>query len=341
MILPECEALDQLPYFDRDARGKLKLADGVADKIIDFHTHLGWHFLFTKPVNQDLSTDEVLTFFPQRGNPLDLDHYASQDYTPESTKVAELETLRSIWSTQGFARTHTAKNLVAEMDRFRVTHAVILAIDFPVGPGSRNSQIYLESARRYPRLIPFVSVHPYNPFMEKKVRKLQAAGGVGMKIHPPMQLVRANNPRSIKLAKLCGELGLPCLYHSGASDIAPKWQEDLPAIKHFWKPVEQLPNTTFIFGHSGIHLYKEAIALGKDHPNVYLETSGQPGWRIREMIEGMGPDRILFGSDWPYYTIPFPLAKALQATDDRPEIRRKILYENAKNLLAKFGVKVE
>lgn len=338
MKLADCMALDQLPYFEKDERGKLRLAAGVADKIIDFHTHIGLNYLFTKPVDLDRIDDEAKPFFPLHGNPVDLDVYSAVSFTPENAKLAEKETLKQAYTSQGWHETHTPRNLLDEMDRFRVTRAVILAIDFPLGPLSCTSEHYLRAAKKYPRLIPFISVHPYNPFMTRRVKKLVAAGGVGMKIHPANQLMNAANDRCMKLSKLCGELGLPCLYHTGASDIAPKWQQDLPHVKYFWKPVAEQPDTVFIFGHAGIHYYKEAIELGKAYNNVYLELSGQPPARIREMIDGMGPDRLLFGSDWPYYTEAVPLAKVLLATEGMPEVRKKILYDNGRALLERFKI---
>ncbi|HUT55260.1 MAG TPA: amidohydrolase family protein [bacterium] len=338
MKLADCQALDTLPYFQRDGEGKLILAEGVAERIIDSHAHVGLNYLFARPVDQDREDEEPLTFFPARGNPVDMDVYSAVCFTKENERIAQRETVKQAYTTRGFAATHTAKNLVNEMKRMRVENAVILAVDFPLGALSRTSRHFLAAARKYPQLIPFISVHAYDLFMERKVRALAAAGGKGMKIHPPMQLVRANNRRVMKLLKLCGELKLPCLFHTGASDIAPKFQQDLPAIKHFWEPVERFPEVTFIFGHAGIHYYKEAIELTKKHPNVYLETSGQPPARIREMIDAGIPDRVLFGSDWPYYMVALPLAKVLLATEGLPDVRHKILYGNARGLLDRYGI---
>jgi hypothetical protein len=338
MKLADCQALDTLPYFKRDDKGALVLADGVADKIIDFHAHIGLNYLLARPVDLDREDDEPKTFFPPRGNPVDLDVYSAVCFTEEYEKIAQRETIKQAYTTSGFAGTHTARNLANEMARMKVENTVILAIDFPLGPLSRTSQLFLKAAGKYPRLIPFVSVHAYDMFMEKKVRALRAAGGAGMKIHPPMQLVRANNKRVMKLIKLCGELKMPCLFHTGASDIAPKFQQDLPAIKHFREPVERMPEVTFIFGHAGIHMYKEGIEMVKQHGNVYLELSGQPPARIREMIDAGISDRLLFGSDWPYYMVALPLAKVLLATEGMAEVRKKILYDNARALLDRMGV---
>ncbi len=338
MKLADCLALSDLEYFELNEKGKLVLAGGVADKIIDFHTHVGMNYLFAPPVDLDRFDDEIETFFPLRGNPVDLEVYSAQSFTKENARIAEKETVKQGLLNGGFARTHTARNLIDEMDRMNVVNSVILAIDFPLGPFSRSSELHLEAARKYPRLIPFISVHPYAPGMEKRARLLKEMGGVGMKLHPAMGLFRANNKRAVKVAELCGKLNLPVLCHTGGSDIAPQWQQDLPHVKYFWGPVEAMPETTFIFGHAGIHYYREAIELAREFDNVHLELSGQPPSRIREMLEAGIEDKLLFGSDFPYYVLALPLAKVLLATKGAPEARRKLLYGNAARLLDKFGI---
>jgi uncharacterized protein len=340
MVIKDCIALSELPYFELDDQGRLKLAAGVADKIIDSHTHLGLNYLFAPAVNLDREDREAQTFFPLRGNPVDTDVYAALAFTPENAKIMEHENLKQGLRNNGYAATHSAKNLTDELARMNGVRCIILAIDFPLGPFSRTSELYMRAAQKYPQLIPFVSVHAYDPFMESKVRKFKAAGAVGMKIHPAMQLVRANNKRVMRLIKLCGELKLPCLFHSGSSDVAPAFQKDLPRVEYFREPIAAMPEATFILGHSGIHMYREAIELAQKYPNVFLELSGQPPARIREMIDAGIEDRLLFGSDWPFYPIAFPLAKTLLATENLPAVREKLLFTNARDLLARFGVKI-
>ena len=224
------------------------------------------------------------------------------------------------------------------MDRNRVTKSVILAIDYP-NSLSRNTKHYLKCSEMYPRLITFCSVHPHDTRVEAKTHKFKEKGAVGMKLHPPNQLVRANNDKCMALTKLCGELGLPCLFHAGASSLAPDFQADYPAIKHFWEPVQKQPGTTFILAHGGMNMYKELIDLAVKHENVHIELSGQAPGPMREMIEAGLEDRMYFGSDWPYYIEELPLAKVLIATEGLPEARKKILYDNAAGMLESMGVK--
>jgi predicted TIM-barrel fold metal-dependent hydrolase len=54
---------------------------------------------------------------------------------------------------------------------------------------------------------------------------------------------------------------------------------------------------------------------------------------MRQVIEEADLDRIVFGTDWPFYHHALPLAKVLILTEGRPALRRKILHDNAARLL--------
>jgi predicted TIM-barrel fold metal-dependent hydrolase len=47
----------------------------------------------------------------------------------------------------------------------------------------------------------------------------------------------------------------------------------------------------------------------------------------------VGADRLLFGSDWPFYHLAVTLAKVLIVTEGRPDDRYAILRGNADHLL--------
>ncbi len=76
--------------------------------------------------------------------------------------------------------------------------------------------------------------------------------------------------------------------------------------------------------------YKEdPVTLFREH--VWIN----PFWEddVREVVEVMGPDRVLFGSDWPHIEgMPQPLDYAAELEGFDPETRRKILRDNAASL---------
>ena len=55
---------------------------------------------------------------------------------------------------------------------------------------------------------------------------------------------------------------------------------------------------------------------------------------IRRLIDECGPDRLVFGSDWPFYPLATSQAKLLLATRARPEALEPVLRGNALRLFA-------
>ena len=63
-------------------------------------------------------------------------------------------------------------------------------------------------------------------------------------------------------------------------------------------------------GHGNIVYINAAIDVAARNPNVFLETSGMPMHaKIREAVERVGPDRVLYGSDAPFHHPAVELAK--------------------------------
>jgi predicted TIM-barrel fold metal-dependent hydrolase len=54
---------------------------------------------------------------------------------------------------------------------------------------------------------------------------------------------------------------------------------------------------------------------------------------VRRILERAPEERVLFGSDWPFYHQAVPLAKVLLATEGAPRTRRRVLRDNAARLL--------
>jgi predicted TIM-barrel fold metal-dependent hydrolase len=91
-----------------------------------------------------------------------------------------------------------------------------------------------------------------------------------------------------------------------------------------------------ILGHGGARDLPDAIPVAQRHANVFLGIASLGASAILRLLEAVGPERIVFGSDWPFYPVATSLAKLLLATQDRPEAREPMLRGNALRILA-FG----
>src|SRR5207247_10537193 len=101
------------------------------------------------------------------------------------------------------------------------------------------------------------------------------------------------------------------------------------------RAAEARTEATIILGHLGGYFHvDEAIDAADRHPNLVLETSAMPyPAKIREAVERLGPDRVLYASDGPACSPRIEVEKVrlggLGAEDER-----LVLGENAARMLA-------
>jgi predicted TIM-barrel fold metal-dependent hydrolase len=322
--------LARLPYFELREGRTLALADPALGPIADVHTHLALSYGPTGKVDLWRRHDETEHYLPV-SQQVDLDVYANRNFTEENLKTLTRDLTIGSLGTAGMRRTHTAPNLIAEMSDLGIAVSVLLPIDFPVL--SHNAETYLEVAKRSAgRLVSLGSVHPFASRPEQRLAEQKEAGARGVKVHPAVQSVRPDHPRAMRLYRACGPLGLPVLWHCGPVGIEPRRGRELSQLKHYWRAIHDHPDTTFVLGHSGALQWTMALELIKTYPNVYLEVASQSLHAIGRLIDEAPTDRLMLGSDWPFYHQGMAVAKVLMATEERQDVRRRILWDNAAEL---------
>ncbi len=324
--------LAELDYFKRLDDGRLALVEPGLEDLIDFHTHVGWTVLAPK-VDIAREVPETRHFF-SADLKVNLDVYSGQNLFEEHPKMIYEDLLPCILSLsrRGKNYTHTVPNLLKEMDMLKIEKSIVLGLDIII---SNNARRLGKAIGNHPRLVFFCIVHPKHPRRDKRIEEYLALGALGMKLHPEAQLKAVDSPEMIRLVQLWQKKsgGMPVLPHSGYNGYEPKRAREKADMKRYWALAEVLEESPLVLGHAGMNFYREAISIAEKHSNVFLEVSGQPPAHLKDMIERLGPDRLLFGSDWPFYPQAMPLAKVLIATEGHPEARIKILRDNARRLL--------
>ena len=186
-----------------------------------------------------------------------------------------------------------------------------------------------EAAAAHPSLIGFATMHPDFTDVEAEVERAISLGLRGFKIHPDSQQVNADDPRLMRLyAAIAGRL--PLTIHAGDY----RWDYSHP--RRIRAVLRAFPNLTVNAAHfGGWSLFDLAVEfLESEH--CFMDLSSAMVWlgqrRTRELIEIYGPERILFGSDYPMMTPAMELQRlaALQL-DERS--RELILWRNAERFL--------
>ncbi len=328
--------LTELPWFSHDEQGRIVLSEPERiGPIIDFHAHLGFAIFFSPALDLRRSTPETLHNFPMRGVPVDLSLESGLNLEMHQPGRVVRQYMQSMVSNRGDQATHTVPNLQAEMALMNVEQTVVMAIDFPFG--AQNSGAYLRAMRGEKNLIPFVAVNPLKPGWEARMDRLVAAGARGLKIHPYSEFMTSDHPLIISMLRRWARTGLPVQFHTAFNSIAPGFLQLLSRMESFEKALRTFPEITFVLGHAGMDFYEKAVEYADTYHNVYLEIDGQPPENLYRIFEKVDHSRILFGSDWPFFPIALPLAKALIGTDGDDALRRKVFYDNAATLLESYS----
>lgn len=312
--------------------GRIVVVDPSMRGAVDVHTHLALAYVLPPKIDLDAAPGPAEHYLPPE-RAIDLDVYINRNFSPEDLSRLNRDLTLGSLTDGGMRRTHTLPNLTREMEELGLSRSVLLPIDLPVL--SDNAMWWLKASRRYEGIVCFGSVHPYRPGMARHLDAQKALGARGIKVHPAVQLVRPDDRRAMKLYRLCGERGLPVLFHCGPVDIEPPIGRYLSQVRHYERALAENPQTTFVLGHAGALQMDEALGFARRYPNVWLEVASQSLTNVRRLIDEAPTDRLLFGTDWPFYHQAIGLAKVFLATEGNEPGRRRILHENADRLFAR------
>jgi len=333
--------LAEYPWFELDAEGGLRLVAEELPPATDVHAHLGMSLLVAPDLDLQARTERTRHRLDcdaeTPGCRLDLDVYMNANFTDADLWALRGNVLRSFTLGGGRAATHTIPNLLAEMDATGVAKAWILPIAFGLPFGDDLTERWLaalEAAGAGDRLVPGASVHPRDPERIAKLRRFAARGARVVKLHPAVQRFFPDAPEAMEIYAECGRLGLPVFFHGGRAGIEPEFQHPYTLMRGYEPALERFPEVQFVLGHAGARDVADAVPLAGRHPNCWLGIHGQGVTVLHGMLETLGPERLLFGTDWPFYHQAATLAKVLLVTEDRPEWRPAILRDNAERLLA-------
>jgi len=143
----------------------------------------------------------------------------------------------------------------------------------------------------------------------------------GVKIHGCAQgATPENDPRYRHAFELADKLGLPVLFH------AWERQEILRAAD----VARQYPNCKVILGHAGMTNPDTAAEVCGMYDNIFCDTaiSMTVDGAMERLVDKIGADRVLYGSDMAYFDCAQTLGKlALAKLSD--DVKEKILGKNA------------
>ena len=153
-----------------------------------------------------------------------------------------------------------------------------------------------------------------------------ARGAVCLKLHPSSGFL-LNDPVIHPFVETAQHDDVPVVFHVGPEP---------PPLESRWSDPELLadvarrfPDARFLAGHCGNEAWRETVAAVRDLGSVSVDISGwqvrfvQDAGRfygdVREVIDALGMERVMWGSDPPYYRALVPDTQWLAAFTEAPE----------------------
>lgn len=154
-------------------------------------------------------------------------------------------------------------------------------------------------------IISFGGLHPDCEHVLEEIEKLKDMNMAGIKFHPPFQKADLSSEKYIPMWKHINHLGFPVLIHCGGARTEGPYDLYSSGAAKF---IKYLPDVPVVLAHMGGRSGKpEEEKILFDFPeNVYIDTAmsaeRQDPADFERLVSAMGPERVVFGSDFPYGT---------------------------------------
>jgi predicted TIM-barrel fold metal-dependent hydrolase len=214
-----------------------------------------------------------------------------------------------------------------------------------IGRLQRRNQWTCEVSQEHPQLIAFIGLDPSMSEREllDEIEARRADGARGIKLHPAAQRFYPDDKRLSPVYARATELGWPVIFHSGAFALGPA-ATDQATLRYFPPLLKAFPDLTIVLGHMGFGDFDTCAAIAADFPNAMFDccftvngTDPAPAISDEEAAAAfrkVGTDRVMFGSDYPWFDPALDAARIERLPLSDAE-KRSVLYENGARV---FGV---
>lgn len=199
-----------------------------------------------------------------------------------------------------------SNRIITRMDAAGVDKAMVCSLAQRI-----ENEFLVELVNKHPdRLFGFGQVMPQHDDAVDQIRRFVDDGLVGLKLHPSMHGYHvADHGLLDPVFEACAELGIPVLINAlDDAFCAPLAIEEI-AKDH--------PTVPTIIAHMGaVWNVPEAIIVAERRDNIYLETSATLMSDVKRAYARVGPEKILFGSEWPGSDFDLERMKIAKAVPD-------------------------
>ena len=216
-----------------------------------------------------------------------------------------------------FGESLDVARLLKIMDEYSIERSVVSALP---------NTLTLEAVRKYPDMISgLVRVNPFDNEAGELIDK--AVGDwdfKGVKMNPLFNNFLPDSKIVHPVMEAAGRNRVPVLIHCGHPPWSLPWS--------FERLADRFPDVKIVMAHMGhghIVYINGALDVAEDYGNIVVDTAGMTMHsKIREAVERLGEDRVMYGSDMPLGHPAWEIPK-VKISGLSEEKLRKVLHDNA------------
>ncbi|MCP4328202.1 MAG: amidohydrolase [Alphaproteobacteria bacterium] len=167
----------------------------------------------------------------------------------------------------------------------------------------------------------------------------ESDGARGIKLHGPAQEFHMGDKRLWPTYALCQELGLPVVGHSGPDLDGKGFAEP----RAFGDALAAFPDLPIVLAHMGGATWQQAREIAEIHANAYFDCceiiewtesdNGPNDQELAQLIVNVGSDRVMMGSDFPWYDLDRTIDRVMELPLLSVEEKEAIIGANAVRIL--------
>jgi predicted TIM-barrel fold metal-dependent hydrolase len=228
----------------------------------------------------------------------------------------------------------TGEKAIKFLDEAGIDKCALLCTDWGLGVGEpevnieEQNRICAEMAKKYPdRFIPFAGIDPRRDnAIELLVRCVEEWGMRGLKFHPDTGFY-PDDERFYPFYEKVQQYTIPILSHTGPAFGCLKSKYARPV--YLDAILADFPDIPIIAGHTGFCWWPETAFIASAKPSLYGCLTG---WQrearqdyagfcktLRFLLDRMGPDKVLFGTDGPIVAPDFTTKQWVETIRTLPE----------------------
>lgn len=212
-----------------------------------------------------------------------------------------------------------------------ITHHIVHSVATRADQVATINDFIAQTCAQRPNMIGFMTLHQDLEDPAAEMARAQAMGLVGIKLHPDTQCVNMDDLRLMRIYELA-EGKLPIIMHCG------DYRYDFSHPRRMRAVLDTFPGLVVNAAHfGGWSIYDLAVEYLED-ANCFMDVSSSMEFlglrRTVELIELYGPDRIMFGSDFPMWDPVAEYERFVSLPFDAAD-QEKMLWRNAERFLGR------